>query len=120
MPCLKIFTNLTNSFIPNDFVNKIIPVLSKAVQKSPEKFICLISPDCALSIGGESSTPGAVATLESIGNLGPSQNKVIAKEITDFVEKELGISKDRFFLTFYDLKNFNVAKGGITVDVLEP
>nr|AII16889.1 macrophage migration inhibitory factor-like protein [Antheraea yamamai] len=120
MPCLKIVTNLPKTKIPVDFVNKIIPVLSKSVKKAPEKFICIVTPDSPISFGGESTSPGAIATLESIGNLGVNENKVIAKEVSAFVEKELGIHQDRFFLTFYDVVNYNVAKGGLTINLVEP
>lgn len=33
MPCLKILTNLPRSEIPNDFVNKILPLLARVVRK---------------------------------------------------------------------------------------
>lgn len=36
MPCLKIMTNLSKNKIPVDFVDKIIPILSKSVKKSEE------------------------------------------------------------------------------------
>lgn len=48
-----------------------------------------------MSFGDNSSDPAAVATLESIGHLGPNENKIIAKEVTAFVEKKLGISPNR-------------------------
>ncbi|CAH0577731.1 unnamed protein product [Chrysodeixis includens] len=115
MPCLKILTNLPKSKIPGDFVNKIIPLLSKVVRKPEDNFICVISGDCPISLGGESASPAAVATLESIGHVGPQDNQVIAKEVSAFVENELGINKNNFFFTIYDLKPFEVVKGGLTV-----
>lgn len=36
MPCLKILTNLPKSGVPSDFVNNIIPLLSKVVNKPAE------------------------------------------------------------------------------------
>ncbi|XP_068633841.1 macrophage migration inhibitory factor homolog [Battus philenor] len=116
MPCLKILTNIPNNKIPRDFVNKIIPILAKTVKKEENKFICVISGDCHLSFGGESSKPGAIATLESIGNLGIRENNEIIGELSKFMEKELNIVSDRFFVTFYDLQAHNVAKGGITIE----
>ncbi|KAM3955651.1 macrophage migration inhibitory factor [Aphomia sociella] len=116
MPCVKILTNVPKSKIPIDFVDKIIPLLSRVVNKPADKFLCIISGDCTVSFGGESKSPGAVATLESIGNLGPVENKLIVKEVSDFVEKELGVSPNRFFLSFYDLKGYNIGKGGVTID----
>ncbi|CAF4743863.1 unnamed protein product [Pieris macdunnoughi] len=115
MPCLKVLTNLPNSKIPNDFVNKIVPVLSKSVRKPEQNFIVVISGECRLSFGGASTEYGAVASIESIGNLGPDDNKVITKEVTAFINKELGIKPNNFFLTFYDLAAYNVAKNGDTI-----
>ncbi|KAJ2951909.1 hypothetical protein O0L34_g4162 [Tuta absoluta] len=119
MPALNILTNLPKAKIPKDFVDKIIPTLSKVVNKPEQKFICVVSGDALLHMHGDSSSPGAVARLESIGNLGPEQNQVISRHLADFVEKELGISPNRFFLTFYDLEKYNVSTKGTTVAQLE-
>ncbi|CAK1553953.1 unnamed protein product [Leptosia nina] len=115
MPCLKILTNVPKNKIPSDFVNSIIPLLSKVLRKPEQNFICLISGDCQLSFGGVSTEYGAVATIESIGNLGLQENMVIAKEVTSFVEKTLGIKPSNFFLTLYDLQGQNVARNGVTI-----
>ncbi|XP_035433313.1 MIF-like protein mif-2 [Spodoptera frugiperda] len=114
MPILKIFTNLPKSKIPPDFVNKILPVLSRTVKKPEHLFICMVSSDCYLTFGGNSTAPNAVATLESIGNFGVEENKLIAKEVTEFIEKELGIAKDHFLMSFYDKRGRDIAKGGVT------
>ncbi|KAI8422711.1 hypothetical protein MSG28_006476 [Choristoneura fumiferana] len=114
MPCLKILTNLPKSEIPKDFVNKIIPVLVKTVKKDPAVFTVVVSGDCDVSFGGDSDTPGAAATLESIGHVGAEENKIIGKEVSEFVQKELGIHPDRFFMSIYDIKGFNIVKGAIT------
>lgn len=44
---------------------------------------------------GDSKSPGAVATLESIGNLGTHENKIIIQALSQFIEKELGIVPKR-------------------------
>lgn len=48
-----------------------------------------------MSFGGETSVPSAIATLESIGNLGPQENKEIVRELTKFLEKEIKVKPDR-------------------------
>ncbi|XP_047543909.1 macrophage migration inhibitory factor-like [Vanessa atalanta] len=118
MPCLKIMTNILKSNIPKDFLTKIIPVLAEGVRKSPDMFLCVIQDDCQLIINGNSTLPGVIATLESIGNLGSEDNKRIVKLLTAFMEKELGVPPNRFFLTFYDLETYNVGKGGVTIETL--
>nr|XP_021187911.2 macrophage migration inhibitory factor homolog [Helicoverpa armigera] len=115
MPCLKILTNIPISQVPKDFVSKILPLLSKVVRKPEDKFLCVVSGDCHISFAGETSVPSAVATLESIGNLGVEENKIITREVTAFIEKELGIPPNHFFLSFYDLKGQDIGKGGVTM-----
>ncbi|XP_073949750.1 macrophage migration inhibitory factor-like isoform X2 [Choristoneura fumiferana] len=77
-------------------------------------FTVVVSGDCDVSFGGDSDTPGAAATLESIGHVGAEENKIIGKEVSEFVQKELGIHPDRFFMSIYDIKGFNIVKGAIT------
>lgn len=55
----------------------------------------MVSGDCDVSFGGDSNAPGAAATLESIGHVGPEDNKVIGKEVSEFIQRELGIHPDR-------------------------
>ncbi|OWR43796.1 macrophage migration inhibitory factor [Danaus plexippus plexippus] len=115
MPCLNIFTNIAKSQIPQNLVSKIIPVLVKGVKKPPEKFICVVNADCFLNMKEDSETPGIVATLESIGHLGPEENDIIVKELAKFFETELGVQPSRFFLTLYDLEKHNVAINASTI-----
>ncbi|XP_050684273.1 macrophage migration inhibitory factor-like [Leptidea sinapis] len=115
MPCFRLFTNIPKIKIPNDFVEKITPLLADVLRKPEQKFVCLVSGDCILSFGGDASAPGAVASIESIGHLGPNENKIFVTQVTAFVEKELGIKPDRFFISFYDLEGHNIGKGGVTL-----
>ncbi|XP_049872632.1 MIF-like protein mif-2 [Pectinophora gossypiella] len=116
MPILKIVTNLPKANIPKDFVDKIIPTLAKSVNKPESKFICVITSDANMCMFGNSSTPGVVASLESIGNLGVDKNHLISKELSQFIEKELGVQPNRFLVTFYDLEAHNVGVAGTTVN----
>ncbi|XP_028170941.1 macrophage migration inhibitory factor-like [Ostrinia furnacalis] len=118
MPCFTILTNVPKSKIPVDFADKIIPVLSRVVGKSADKFTCIISGDCIASFGGDSTSPGAVATLESIGNLNSKQNRVIVKELSDFLAKEINVMPDRFFISLYDIQSHNVGRFGKTAEEL--
>lgn len=55
-------------------------------------------PDILMSFGG-SSEPCAIANLMSIGALGVEENKKHSKVIFEYVEKELGISTDRYLIS---------------------
>ncbi|XP_053624264.1 macrophage migration inhibitory factor-like isoform X2 [Plodia interpunctella] len=114
MPNLRILTNVPKNQIPEDFCNKIIPVLVRTVRKSAEKFSCVICGDCQVGFGGDNTAPGAVATLESIGHVGPEENKLVVKELSAFMQKEIGVNPDRFFISFYDVHGSNIGRGGIT------
>ncbi|CAH0402116.1 unnamed protein product [Chilo suppressalis] len=115
MPCFKILTNLPKNKIPNDFVKRITPILSRTVGKPENVFICAVAPDSQISFGGDQTKPGAVATLESIGHIDAERNKQVVKEVTQFVTEEMGIPPERFFMTFYDIKNYNVGINGTTI-----
>lgn len=52
-----------------------------------------------MSFGG-STEPCAIANLMSIGALGVEQNKKHAKVFFELVEKELGVSNDRYSILF--------------------
>lgn len=70
-----------------------------------QKFVCIISGDNPIHMFGDSKSPGAVASLESIGNLGTDENKIIIQALSVFIEKELGIVPKRsvhyLFLLFH-------------------
>ncbi|XP_045784292.1 macrophage migration inhibitory factor-like [Maniola jurtina] len=119
MPVLKIFTNVPKSQVTKDFMAKVIPVLVDGVKKEAEKFTCMVQGDCLLSIDGDSTLPAATASLESIGHLGPEENKRIAKLLSAVMQSELGVKPGRFLLTFYDLEPHNIAKNGTTIATLE-
>lgn len=56
----------------------------------------MVSTDCVLAYGDQpKERPGAVATLESISHLGLEENKIIAKEISDLIDKELNIPSEQ-------------------------
>ncbi|XP_013189178.1 macrophage migration inhibitory factor [Amyelois transitella] len=119
MPCLRILTNVPKSKIPEDFCNRIVPVLVRTVKKQAEKFSCVICGDCQVTFGGDSSAPGAIATFESIGSVGPEENKVLVKELSAYMQKEIGVAPERFFVSCYDMKGYNIGKGGITLEYLD-
>ncbi|GBP65375.1 Macrophage migration inhibitory factor [Eumeta japonica] len=105
MPLFRVFTNVSKDKIPEDFVDKVIPVLSEAIGKPIEKLICLIVGDTPVSFAGRSQAPAAVADIASIGKLGPDENKRIAKALSEYVERELGVAPDRYAQALIDFMN---------------
>ncbi|GBP66482.1 Macrophage migration inhibitory factor [Eumeta japonica] len=93
---LRIETNVPKSKVPQDFVDKAIPILAKALGKPAQYCVVSVIPDLPMNFGG-SSEPAAIANLMSIGSLGVEQNKKHAKVLFELVEKELGIPQDRCY-----------------------
>lgn len=55
-----------------------------------------MATDCTVAFGHqETGQASAVASLETIGNLGIEENKIITAEVTEFFRKELGIAPEK-------------------------
>ncbi|XP_047520582.1 macrophage migration inhibitory factor-like [Pieris napi] len=113
MPHFRIETNVPKSKIPHDFVTKTVPVLAKALGKPESYCVVTVIPDLLMSFGG-TTEPCAIANLMSIGALGVEQNKKHSKVLFELVEKELGVSHDRMYITFQDEPTGNVGFKGTT------
>ncbi len=61
-----------------------------------------------------SNDPAYVVYISSIGNLDPTTNKKISKELSEFLEKELGASNDRGYIHFHDPGRANCGWSGRT------
>ncbi|XP_075217331.1 macrophage migration inhibitory factor homolog [Lycorma delicatula] len=113
MPFFRIETNLPKSKVPATFHQTTVKVIAKALGK-PESYCgILIVPDQSISFSGSSDLCGN-ASLMSIGQLGVEQNKKIAAIIYDHIEKELGIPKDRMYISFIDSPSSDVGYNGTT------
>ncbi|KAI5634220.1 macrophage migration inhibitory factor (MIF) domain-containing protein [Phthorimaea operculella] len=113
MPHFRIETNVPKSKVPQDFLTKAVSVLAKTVGKPEQYCVVSIIPDVHMSFGG-STEPCAVANLMSVGRLGVEENKKHAKVLYELVEKELGVSKERMYITFQDELSSNVGFKGTT------
>lgn len=60
-----------------------------------QRFIVTVNPDVFQSMDLDDSAPSIVASLESIGNLGPERNNIIAGALTDLIVQELGVRHER-------------------------
>ena len=101
MPQLKI---QTNARMPDDrredFLKKASALLARSLEK-PERYI-MVSLDLSeeLLFGG-SGDPAASLELYSLGFPTEKANP-LAKELSDFLEEEIGIPHERVFIRFYD------------------
>ncbi|KAK3084804.1 hypothetical protein FSP39_019346 [Pinctada imbricata] len=112
MPTFAIYTNLPKDKIPDGFVLNASKFLAEQLGK-PEMYITMrVHPDQMMSHGGSTDPCGSVEVY-SIGALG-DKNPDHADKIATFIEDKLKIPKDRFYVTFVDLKREDVGLGGKT------
>ena len=63
--------------------------------------------------GGEEGSC-AIASLTSIGKLGLNENKMYSKALSEHVEKHLGISANKMYISFQDAKTSELGYNGTT------
>ena len=72
-----------------------------------------VIPDQMMMWGGKEE-PCASLHLMSIGKLGLKENKQLSKVISEHVEKHLGISPNRMYIEFQDIKTADLGYDGST------
>ncbi|XP_060559391.1 macrophage migration inhibitory factor-like [Ruditapes philippinarum] len=107
-----IFVSIPRDNIPSDF----LPESSKFIANlrgKPEHYVTVrVVPDQMMYVGGSSEPCGSVQ-LMSIGALG-EKNKSHSSKIGDFLESKLGIKKDRFYITYFDIARNDCGYNGTT------
>ncbi|KAL3271447.1 hypothetical protein HHI36_021933 [Cryptolaemus montrouzieri] len=113
MPHLRIETNVPSIKIPKDLPQKLCSTIASSLGKPIGYCVATVVGDVNMSWGG-STDPAAQATLMSIGALGVSENKKHSKAIFEVVEKELGVSKDRMYVSYINAPTSDVGYNGTT------
>jgi phenylpyruvate tautomerase len=104
MPYLKIQTNLPLTKKAERAVLKTASSLVASELQKPEGFVMIaIQPDTPMLFAG-SDEPVAFLELKSIG-LPARKTKVLCKALCALIEEHLGISKDRVYVKFIDVKH---------------
>ncbi|XP_076030185.1 macrophage migration inhibitory factor-like [Oratosquilla oratoria] len=113
MPYFHLSTNLPKEKIPDSCLSDLSKIVSESLGK-PETFVSVhIAPDQMLMFGG-STDPCGMAVLISIGKLGIEENKQHSAKLSDYIEKNLGIPKNRMYINFVDKERGDVGFGGST------
>jgi len=100
MPYLKIQTTAVMDNSPA-FLKKASRLVAKELNK-PESYVMVsIEPSSALLFAG-SDDPTAFVELRAIGLPG-SRTAELSRVLCEFVQSELGISKERVFINFSDV-----------------
>jgi len=80
----------------------------------PEQYVMACVRDkVAMSMSG-TADPGALVTIKSIGGLSKAVNQTLAGRITQVLQDELAVPKERIYLTFEELAPTNWAWNGNT------
>ncbi|XP_021933369.1 macrophage migration inhibitory factor homolog isoform X3 [Zootermopsis nevadensis] len=113
MPNFRLETNIPKSKITVDFLKQTTALIAKTLGKPESYCVATVIPDLLLVWGG-STDPCGTATLMSIGKLGVEENKKHAAVLYDHIEKNLGIPRNRLYITFIDEDAANVGYNGTT------
>ena len=80
----------------------------------PEQYVMACVRDkVAMSMSGTAG-PGALVTIKSIGGLSKAVNQTLAGRITQVLQDELAVPKERIYLTFEELAPTTWAWNGNT------
>ncbi|GFS20537.1 macrophage migration inhibitory factor [Elysia marginata] len=113
MPSLIIATNLKKDQIPEKFCSEATAFLADELGKPPGYILIQVCPDQVMTFG-DSGEPCANITLNCIGVVGPDKNRKMAPKLSDFIEKKLGIKKDRFYINIFDIERSSCVWNGST------
>ena len=80
------------------FLEEISILISSLTNKSKRFVMAKLDDDCHMYFDDE--TPSCFLEIKSIGSLNPSE---MAKPISDFVYKKIGIPIDRIYISFGDV-----------------
>jgi phenylpyruvate tautomerase len=103
MPLLKLETTVVLS---EDKHKALLASLSKAVAGTigkPEQYVMVTVGQAAILMSGK---PGdaAFADIRSIGGLTDDVNRKLSKQVCQLLHDSLGVSPDRVYLNFTDVK----------------
>ncbi|XP_052798947.1 macrophage migration inhibitory factor homolog [Mya arenaria] len=113
MPTFNIFVTTAKKDVPADFVLKASKFIAAQLGK-PESYVTVrLVPDQIMSHGG-STDPCASVQVFSIGAIGGEKNKNHSQAIGKFINSELGIPIDRFYVTFIDVARSDCGYNGST------
>ena len=95
------YINVSTSVKVNDkgkLLEEISILISSLTNKSRRFVMAKIDDNCRMYFDDE--TPCCFIEIKSIGSLNPSE---IAKPISDFVYKKIGIPMDKIYISFNDV-----------------
>ena len=114
MPYFSIHTNQTVEPSAQQAMLKRASAMAAELLGKPESHVMVSMDDGAALIFGGTKEPAAFVELRSIG-LPREQCSGYAEEVSDFLEKELNVPRNRVFIDFTDLDRGLFALNGKTL-----
>ena len=103
MPLLKFETNVA---LPKEKQSLLLAALSKIVAGAigkPEEYVMVAASHAHLLMSGTDGD-AAVVEIRSIGGLSPEVNRKLSQQICRLLKDSAGISQDRIYLNFTDVR----------------
>jgi phenylpyruvate tautomerase len=113
MPLLKLETTVALSEAKQ---NALLPALSKLVAEGigkPEQYVMVTMQQSPMQMSGKTGE-AAFVDIRSIGGLSSDVNRRLAQRVCELLKEHLGISPDRVYLNFTDVKAGNWGWNGAT------
>lgn len=114
MPLLKIETTVA---LTDDKQSAVLAALSKIVTETmgkPEQYVMVSLTPAAMLMSGKGGE-AAFVDVRAIGGLSGDIPRILSKRICEALNHSLGISQDRIFLNFSDVKAGNWGWNGSTI-----
>uniref|UniRef100_A0A6G1SE08 L-dopachrome isomerase n=1 Tax=Aceria tosichella TaxID=561515 RepID=A0A6G1SE08_9ACAR len=115
MPVFVVNTNVKD--VPKDFKQLATEAVAKSLGKPVSYVAVQVNAGQNLSFGG-TDEPAALCDLTSIGALSVESNKKHSKALMNLLEKQLGVSSQRVYISFHNLNKADIGFSGTTFDDL--
>ncbi|XP_050521850.1 macrophage migration inhibitory factor homolog [Daktulosphaira vitifoliae] len=100
MPIFEIYTNLSNSKIPINFLSNCVNFLAIILKKDTKWCIATVNSGLNIYQGGSNEPCCIIQIASMIGSVGPKQNKSYIEDLTNFIHNTIGIPKNRLYIFF--------------------
>uniref|UniRef100_A0A914C261 L-dopachrome isomerase n=1 Tax=Acrobeloides nanus TaxID=290746 RepID=A0A914C261_9BILA len=114
MPFVVLTTNIPDNKLPSDLNQSITQFLAGLFNKPAPDFSVIVDAGKRFTIGG-TSEPAVMLVIKSIGNYNETANIKYAKEISEFVQKNVGVGNDRCVIHFFPFETSEVSRFGTTI-----
>lgn len=105
MPLIKVQSSIAPLDRPTveAFLTRLSAHLAKQTGKPESYVMTAFEPEVAMTFGG-TSEPVCYIEIKNVGTLSAAQTKAMSQEFSQIVTDALGVSSDRTYIEFADVK----------------